>query len=85
MKPITRKSIKKAIEANPNIKPLSYYEYETAKIFICWYGHIQPIGHFKSANEAMLKVKEMINTGQPVEAFTIHTPDAILCASNYIN
>ena len=34
------------------IKPLSWYNYETPKIHILWYGNVQPMGRYKTAEEA---------------------------------
>ena len=65
-------------------KPLSYYEYETPKIYITWYGKIQP-GYFKTANEAMDEVRNFIYMGEPISSFAIYTPDGILRVVDYIN
>jgi hypothetical protein len=60
-------------------KPLSYYKYETPKVRIAWKGRIQPLGMFKSAEEAYEVIEERSN-GIPFEReeFSIVTPDKVI-------
>jgi hypothetical protein len=60
-------------------KPLSYYKYETPKVRIAWKGRIQPLGMFKSAEEAYEVIEKRTN-GIPFEReeFSIVTPDKVI-------
>ncbi len=60
-------------------KPLSYYKYETPKVKIAWKGKIQPLGMFKSAEEAMEVIKKQINGDyEELKNYAIVTPDKVL-------
>ena len=66
-------------------KPLTFYQYETKRIYITWYNKVQNnYGMFKTAAEAMEVIKRDINSGQPATAYHIHTPEEVLTASDYL-
>jgi antirestriction protein len=57
-------------------KPLSYYKYETPKVKIAWKGKIQPLGMFKSAEEAMMVIEKKSNgIKSEINEYSIVTPD----------
>lgn len=60
-------------------KPLSFYKYETPKVKIAWKGKIQPLGMFKSGEEAMEVIKKRINGDyEELKNYSIVTPDKVL-------
>ena len=59
-------------------KPMSYYRYETPKVTIYWKGKLQPLGKFKSAEEAYEVIKKQSNMYGGIENYEIHTPDKII-------
>ena len=69
-------------------KPMSYYKYETPKVRIYWKGNIQPLGMFKSAEEAYEVIKKefaeakAFGFGGKMSDYEIHTPDAIIKLSD---
>lgn len=60
------------------VKPLSYYKYETPRIFILWKGHIQPSGRYKTAEDANEQINRMIQAKAEIEDYQIQTPNGIL-------
>jgi hypothetical protein len=69
-------------------KPMSYYKYETPKVRIYWKGNIQPLGMFKSAEEAYEVIKKefaeakAFGFGGKMSDYEIHTPDGIIKLSD---
>jgi hypothetical protein len=65
-------------------KPMSYYKYETPKVRIYWKGKVQPLGVFKSAEEAYVVIKKQYSdtkaygTHDKMSNYEIHTPDKII-------
>lgn len=60
-------------------KPLSYYKYETPKVTIAWMGKVQPLGRFKSAEEAMEVInKQSKGVKSELEKYSIVTPDKVI-------
>ena len=59
-------------------KPLSYYKYETPRITIYWKGKEQPLGRFKTAEDAFEVIKKQSAMNGDMDQYKIHTPDAIL-------
>lgn len=59
-------------------KPLSYYKYETPKVRIAWKGKIQPLGMFKSAEEAYQVIENLSNFPFEREEYSIVTPDKVI-------
>jgi hypothetical protein len=66
------------------MKPLTYYVYETPKITINWRGKTQPYGRFKSAEDALIFIKNISQTNAELSEYSIVTPDAILKVSDYM-
>jgi hypothetical protein len=58
-------------------KPMSYYKYETPKVQIYWKGKPQPLGRFKSAEEAYEVVKKQSLMYNDMRDYEIHTPDKV--------
>jgi len=56
-------------------KPISYYKYETPKVTIYWKGKLQPLGMFKSAEEAYEVIKKLSDRYGDIKDYEIHTPD----------
>jgi len=67
------------------MKPLTYYVYETPKITISWRGKTQPYGRFKSAEDALIFIKNISQTNAELSEYSIVTPDAILKVSDYMD
>jgi hypothetical protein len=67
------------------IKPLSWYNYETPKIHILWYGNVQPMGRYKTAEEAKKAIYGICQTEEQVKEFSIYTPDAVINYENFKN
>jgi hypothetical protein len=65
-------------------KPMSYYKYETPKVRIYWKGNVQPLGMFKSAEEAYEVIKKQFAEAKnlgfagKMSDYEIHTPDKII-------
>jgi hypothetical protein len=59
-------------------KPMSYYKYETPKVTIYWKGKPQPLGRFKSAEEAYEVIKKQSDRYGDIKDYEIHTPDKII-------
>lgn len=66
-------------------KPMSYYKYETPKVSIYWNGKKQPLGMFKSAEEAYEVVKEQSSMYGNMNEYEIHTPDKVIKLSSFAN
>ena len=59
-------------------KPMSYYKYETPMVSIYWNGKRQPLGMFKSAEEAYEIVKEQRAIYGDMGSYEIRTPDKVI-------
>jgi len=66
-----------------NIKQIDWYNYETKKVTILYKGIKQPLGLFKSANDALKVIKEISVFDNSTKDYSIHTPDGILNYSNF--
>jgi hypothetical protein len=60
LKTLVKQIIKEESEIT---RDLSYHEYETPKISILWNGHVQPMGYFKSALDALDAIKKIMSQG----------------------
>lgn len=60
-------------------KPLSYFTYETPMVTILWNGKAQPLGRFKSAQEALDEIRK-VSGGIESEMlrYSIKTPDDVI-------
>jgi hypothetical protein len=60
-------------------RPLSWYEYETARITVLWNGHTQPLGFFKSAIDAKKAVDKLKSTlSVQTGKWELRTPNGII-------
>jgi hypothetical protein len=65
-------------------KPMSYYKYETPKVRIYWKGKVQPLGMFKSAEDAYAVIKKQhsnakaYGSNDKISDYEIHTPNKII-------
>jgi len=67
------------------IKPLSWYKYEAPKITILWRGKTQPMGRYKTAEEAKQAIYGICQTEEQLKQFSIYTPDAVINYENFKN
>lgn len=66
----------KTLEPMKTDKPLSFYRYSTPCIYVKWNGKSQPIGRFKTAEEAkeaILRIESSMPT--KLDLWTIETPE----------
>lgn len=66
------------------MKPISYYTFETAKITILWHGKIQPVGRFKSATEALRFVEVIAAWSNTASEYQLNCDGEIINVSDYI-
>jgi hypothetical protein len=52
--------------------PTSYYRYETARIYILWNGIAQPLGRFKTLDEALTVIAK--HRTSPLEKWAVQLP-----------
>lgn len=79
VKPLIKKRIEtKSDFAMAGVKPISYYKYETPKVTIYWKGKLQPLGIFKSAEDAFKVIKKQSALYNDISDYEIRTPDKIL-------
>lgn len=67
------------------VKQLNWYKYESPKIRILWNGNIQPMGVFKTAEEAAKAIYDISKTEQQVKEFSIQTPDGLIKYEQFKN
>ena len=67
------------------IKPLSWYKYDTAKITILWKGITQPIGRFKTAEEALNTINSLCLNNTEITQFSIDTPNGVINYEDFKN
>lgn len=70
--------LKKFGKGGETAHPLSWYKYETPKVTIQWKGRAQPMGRFKSAEEALQVIKSQVQSVTDLKDYKIVTPDGVL-------
>ena len=63
------------------LQTLSYYIYSTPKVSVIWHNKVQPMGYFKSANEA---INALINQGAILKDYALNCDGTILKLSEYL-
>ncbi len=56
-------------------KPVNYYVYSTPKVFIKWNNFVQPLGYFKTANEAIDKINSICSVPNELKRYSVITPN----------